>query len=465
MDINEYFEYASKIDSFYESSLKCIFNECNKSASGLNHLTENTLNRNKDYYLESDISDAVTNVYNKAYNIIHAYINKRIDLFNLYKRKRDLEKSYACLQSMAKDKNFSGESFYIFLYNVDDKNTEDNDELFYNYILNYTRYISANNDYYKNPNKKNEKRVRDYHVLYSHLSQTGYNKYITEMKIETAASLIPSLISSTNLSIIELKKESISDYIKAHPNEDRKLLITKIFNKIKSFIDKRLYIAALNIEMIKYECNCIVEKIIDKKAKDYVLTGGYTSDELDKIEKESKCIGTIKYGKNSYRILKTPIPHMGAYNMYGMTIFVQDDFLKLPKAMQIATLAHEIGHGESWHFSDIDANNKRKASDEKEALKLVAEDIRYFEKKFHHKIGLNDDDDKYMDYLLYLISEWEADRFSISAAGKWVYKKEMYLTLFDALNHDKRLRGMSKAEKRDVMKYNKKKLNLRIDRF
>ena len=207
MDINEYFEYASKIDSFYESSLKCIFNECNKSASGLNHLTENTLNRNKDYYLESDISDAVTNVYNKAYNIIHAYINKRIDLFNLYKRKRDLEKSYARLKSMAKDKNFSSETFYIFLYNVDDKNTEDNEDLFYNYILNYTRYVSANNDYYKNPNKKNEKRVRDYHVLYSHLSQTGYNKYITEMKIETAASLIPSLISSTNLSIIELKKK------------------------------------------------------------------------------------------------------------------------------------------------------------------------------------------------------------------------------------------------------------------
>jgi hypothetical protein len=462
MNINDYLIYANKIDTFYESSLKCIVTEYDKSVSGLNHLTGNTLNKNEVDYFESDLSDAVAGVYDKAYDMIHAYINKRIDLFNLYKRKRNLERSCAKLQSMAKNKILKNARFYAVLYNIDESDGNNAEDLLTQYVVNFTRYVSANNEFYEHPTRKNENKLRDYYVLYKHLLNTEYSKYITKMTIEDAISTIPTLVSTTNLSIIKLKKESISDYIKDHPNEDRKLLIVKIFNKIKSIIDKKIHIAILNIELLKYECNCMAIQLVDKEAKEYVLTNGFTKEEYKKIREASEPIGTISYGKNAYHIYKTPIPHMVGFILGGVDIFVQNDFFKLPKAAQLAILAHEVGHNESGHFFTTGSSSKYRADEEK-ALKIIAEDIKYFEKKTRHQ--LNCVNDEYLDYLFYLIDEWEADRYAIACVGKWAFKTQIYLSLFDFLNHDVRLRDDSRSELRKTKIYNKKRFKLRTGRY
>jgi hypothetical protein len=184
----------------------------------------------------------------------------------------------------------------------------------------------------------------------------------------------------------------------------------------------------MNFEAIQYDIGKKFSKLTENTAEKVVQKNiSYKA-----IKEHSNFVKEITYGTDTYKIYETEYKNVSALNYGGSIIYVENGFFNLPKGYQLATLYHEIGHSQCKHFrpkgfksNDINKGYNFTIDDTEKIVRQIKKDLN----KFLFKVSLSpfSTEERYQngEEFLYLLLEWEADRFAVGVVGKRLVRKSL----------------------------------------
>jgi hypothetical protein len=372
---------------------------------------------NDEIYQES-----VGSFLNKLINTIILYIDDVKKLHSLYRDKKKLDKGIKFIESLCVHKTIANQKIFVRGYNgkvIEPMNLDNEVQILKN-LLTYTE------THIKNP-------VISQYLTNYELYKAGWDTFY-KIKIKEIPSLYYQVNSKLENNISELKNilKEISNYFdkadeSSHINQLNDVFRNTI-NKIKESITKDFKIITMNFEAIQYEIGKKFSSLTEETAEKVVRKD--ISDEA--IKKDSTFIKEIKYGDDTYKIYQTIYKNVSAMNYAGSFIYVENGFFDLPKGYQLAILYHEIGHHQCKHFKpngykvgEINKEFDIPVEDTEKLVKQIKKDLN----KFLFSISMSPfrNDQKYLngEEFIYLLIEWEADRFSANIVGKRLMKKAL----------------------------------------
>ena len=263
------------------------------------------------------------------------------------------------------------------------------------------------------------------------LQKSGWDTFY-KIKIKDIPMAYNKINESLNNAIDELKAslKHISLYFEKTNDStvEFKTIFKNIAKKIKDIITKDVNIITLNFEAMQYEVGKKFSKLTENTAEKVVKKNiSYKA-----IKEHSTFIKEISYGTDTYKIYETEYKNVSALNYGGSIIYVENGFFDLPKGYQLATLYHEIGHSQCKHFKPkgFKSSNINKGYDITiDDIEKISKQIKKDLNKFLFKLNLSpfSAEDRYQngEEFLYLLLEWEADRFAADIVGKRLVRKSL----------------------------------------
>lgn len=351
--------------------------------------------------------------FRSLHKILTGYINQKKEIRHYYNERKNLISNLDILQKVCEhDKKIANTKILIRGYNDKLMKTKDVDEMI----------LFAKNMFAITDIKIGDPEIYKYFKDYT-MRRSGWDK-LYEIKIKDIPSLYVSAIKNIDKTIenLELTLHDIQHYIDAEEmTVQKKKNIGMMFEAIKEAISKHFNILTMNIEVIQYEVNIALHKKTEEMSSKFVKE---PSDKL--AMKNSTKVKEITYGDDVYNIYETEYPNISCFNYGGNDIYVDKGFFDLPKGYQLAILYHEIGHHQCKHFrpkSKKELNNL-KVEDDTEIIKRIIRDSMRFYADAHtysRYPGAYDDGSE----LMYLLLEWDADRFASKMVGKFNMKSAL----------------------------------------
>lgn len=428
-----YFEYSIEMDKLELQLDLCIGNILNDQI-----------------YQES-----VGSFFNKLINSILSYINDVRHLHQLYKEKKKIAKGIQYIQKLSKNNTIGNQIIYVRGYNgkiVDPLTLEDEVQAIKN-LITYSKL------------KINDPIVSDYLKRYE-IYKSGWDTFY-KVKIKNVPYLYDSVNQKLDDSINELKStlKNLSSYFEnasdKRQNNDYQNIFKVIINRIKTALKKDINIITMNLEAIQYEIGKKFSNLTKETADKLVHKN--ISDNM--IMKNSEFIKEIKYGENVYKVYKSKYDNVSALNYGGSVIYVDNKFFDLPEGYQLAILYHEIGHAQCKHFkpegfdSKKDNNNDITLEDTEKIVAHLKQDLNKFLYQLNFSPFYNDKNYTNGEEFIYLLVEWEADRFSANIVGKRLMRKALTSHFADALKAN----PIYKDPKKEALnyRYNMDRMRLR----
>lgn len=429
-----YFEYSleqSKLDLKYNIAFNNIINN--------------------NVYQES-----VSSFFNKLTNVLISYINDLKHLHLLYKERKHITKGIKYIKNLCKYNTIANQTILIRGYNgklISQMTLEDDIQMIKN-IITYSKIKITDPIVSK---------YLEHHELY----KAGWDTFY-KIKIKEVPSLYIEVDQKLEASIEEIKSnlKDLTSYFekidKRSPSQYNKNIFKKFFKKIMTSIKRDIDNITMNFEAIQYEIGKKFSKLTEHTANKVVKRD--ISDNL--IIKNSSFIKEIKYGDDVYKIYETKYKNVSAMNYAGSLIYVENGFFDLPKGYQLAIIYHEIGHNECKHFKPDRFKphtiNKDVDIPIEDTEKLVAQ-IQKDLHKFLYRLSFSPfkHDDRYTngEEFIYLLVEWQADRFASNIVGKRLVRKAL-TSHFDDTLKSKPMYNDPKKQKMHY-KYNMNRMNIR----
>lgn len=384
--------------------------------------------------------------FRSLHKILTGYINQKKEIRHYYNERKNLISNLDILQKVCEhDKKIANTKILIRGYNDKLMKTKDVDEMI----------LFAKNMFAITDIKIGDPEIYKYFKDYT-MRRSGWDK-LYEIKIKDIPSLYKSAIKNIDTTIenLELTLHDIQHYIDSEEvTSQKKKNIGMMFEAIKEAISNHFNILAMNIEVIQYEVNIALHKKTEEMASKFVKT---PSDKL--AMKNSTKVREITYGNDVYSIYETDYPNISCFNYGGNDIYVDKGFFDLPKGYQLAILYHEIGHQQCKHFrpkSKKELNNL-KVEDDSEIIKRITQDSMRFYANVHRHSRYSDAYDDGSE-LMYLLLEWDADRF----ASKMVGKLNMKSALFNRFRRNLNTKYKNPTtNQKDIIDFNNDRMMLR----
>lgn len=398
-------------------------------------INSDKLNLNFDISLNNIFNNQIyqesfSSFFNILTNTIIDYIDDKKKLHQLYKDKNELEKGIRYIKNLCRHKTFAEQTITVRGYNgkvINSTSLEDKIQLLKNAIT----YAETKGI------RPNVSQLLERYEMY----KAGWDTFY-KIKIGYIPSLYDEISEKLNNNIASLKTslKDISQYYENASDENNitslKDSFKKIIENIKNSIDKEINIITMNFEAMRYEIGKNFSKLNESTANKVVCKN--ISD--DDIRKNSKFVKEITYGDQSYQVYETKYEHVSAMNYGGHWIYVNNGFFKLPKGYQLAILYHEIGHEQCKHFKPdgykigkVNDGYDIPIEDVSEMVKRIRKDLSKFlwsvyNSPFSNSKRYNDGEE-----FVYLLVEWEADRFAANMIGKKLIKRSLTNRFSDML--------------------------------
>lgn len=225
--------------------------------------------------------------------------------------------------------------------------------------------------------------------------------------------------------------------------------ILQFFKSIVSMYYER---AVIQMETLHQSMMKVVNEKISKASKMYVEDIVPEVEMKDIITKEMGKITykySIKIGNYKARVYEAERKNVSAINFRGNVIVVDNGFFKQPTGVQEAIIYHELGHYMCGDFG----LEKNKLPSEKDTQKSIREVKRIFDNEINKSPFKDLYTDIYESELIYLLGEYQADRYGADRVGKSTYKKALTNRFNKILDSDERnLTDGSKRFNQDRMK-------------
>lgn len=395
---------------------------------------------------EGIYQESISSFFIKLTNAFNAYVNDARDLHKLYKEKRNLNRGIIYISNLCRYKAIADQQIFVRGYNgsvVNPLSLEQEIQTLKN-LMTYAKL------------KINDPKMSDYLERYE-ADKSGWDIFY-KVKIKD----VPVLYNEINQKIddaINKSKEtikSLGEYFENAPDQkqsESEFIFKKIIEKIKNSVKNDINIITMNYEAIQYEIGHKFAKLTEKTADKLVK-----KDISDKdIVKASKFVKEIKYSDDSYKIYKTKYDNVSAMNYGGANIYVDNKFFDLPRGYQLAILYHEIGHHQCKHFKPdgfkagtVNKNFELPIEDTSKLVKRIRQDLA----KFNYSLSFSpySQSKNYTDgeEFIYLLIEWEADRFASNIVGKRLIRKALTSRFDDMLKKH----PVYKDPKKEKMHYN-----------
>ena len=405
---------------------------------------------NNEMYTES-----VGSFFNKLSNALINYINDCKGLHKLYKEKKNIDNSMKYINKLCKQNVIANQEIIIRGYNgkmIESLSIDDEIQSLKNIIT----YATV---------KQKDPLISNYFERYE-VYKSGWDIFY-KVKIKDIPSMYTDVSQKLDKSILDMKNviKDLSSYFEnaeaKSSNNNIKGIFKNIIDKIKTSIKRDINIITMNFEAIQYEIGKKFSKLTKETASKVIKN---VSDSA--IKENSTFIKDIKYGDTTYKIYKTIYKNVSAMNYGGSYIYVENGFFDLPKGYQLAILYHEIGHDQCKHFKpkDFKAHSVNKdisieIEDTNQIVKHLKNDLSVFLSELSKSHFY--DDEKYLngEEFIYLLVEWEADRFASNIVGKRLMKKALNSNFSDILKS----RPYYKDAKKQQLhyKYNMDRMRLR----
>lgn len=193
----------------------------------------------------------------------------------------------------------------------------------------------------------------------------------------------------------------------------------KFVKSLVSVIKQHTLCALYNMSAFVDGLKFSTHKIVDKETLDRIHAYDKLSDKerIEKYEKNAKFIKTVTVEDQNFQIYQLDIPAVSCYNRSGTHIYVDSTFFTHSIAHQKAIIWHEIGHTMAGHFGLVGNN----IPDEEKRIRRMKWDMIQFQAFKNDTARFKHSDDE----LVYLLCEWEADRYAAKHAGKYNMKKSL----------------------------------------
>ena len=402
--------------------------------------------------------ESVGSFFRKLSNSLHDYIRDQQELHKLYKDKSNLERDMYYLSKLVRRTKLGDQTVRVRGYNGKVESNVLSDEikslknlLTYSnlklsdpVVSSYLEGYEANKNYwdvfYKVP-------IKEVPIFYKTVMKDLDNR-IEELK--TLVKDLPSYFEKASDEKPETKKEKENIFL-------------KIITKLSEVIKKELNICMMNIEAIKYQIVEMFSKLTEEEAEKLVMKDVKTKDIMD----ASKFVKEITYGDNAYKIYETEYKNVSAMNYGGNLIYVNNGFFDMPKGYQLAVLYHEIGHNECKHFKPASIKKMRTINkdvdipleDTSELVKRLYKDLNKFYMKVSQSPYRNSEHYNNGEEFIYLLIEWEADRFAAMQVGKNLVRKSLSDRFKEFLIANSK--DVKEKNKKDYIGYNLDRMRIR----
>lgn len=398
-------------------------------------LNMDKLNLNFNLSIENTLNDviyqeSVGSFFNKLSNVVISYINDVKELHHLYKEKNNINKNLQYLKNLCKHKTIANQIIYVRGYNGKVNHSLNIDEEIQS-VKNLMTYATLKID---NPT------LSSYLEGYE-LNKAGWDIFY-KVKIKDIPSIYDDINHKLDNAIHELKDtlKNLSVYFENASDKNHgdsfKVIFKKIIDKIKTSLKRDIDIITMNFEAIQYEIGKKFSKLTEETADKIVKKD--ISDE--DIMKNSEFAKEITYGDNTYKIYKTKYKNVSALNYKGYSIYVDNNFFDLPTGYQLAILYHEIGHNQCRHFKPegfkvgkVNDGYEVPVEDTEELVKRIKKDLNKFTYALYYSPFYNNKRYHNGEEFIYLLIEWEADRFSANIVGKRLMRKALTSRFSDML--------------------------------
>lgn len=397
--------------------------------------------------MESDLyQESVSSFFNKLTNAIISYIDDCKKLYRLYNEKKKLNKGLEYVKNLCKHKNIANQVVYIRGYNgkvASPLSIEEEIQILKN-LITYAKL------------KATDKTFSDYLEKYE-LNKSGWDIFY-KVKIKNIPLAFKDMNEELDKSINDLKHtlHELSSYFENASDKKReteyKYIFKSIIDKIKATIKKDINIIIMNFEVIQYEIGKKFAKLTENTANKLVRKN--ITDKL--IVENSEYIKDIKYGDDTYKIYKTKYNDVSAMIYGGASIYVDNGFFDLPKGYQLAILYHEIGHHQCKHFAPVGFKYGKVNDgydipivDTAKIVKQLKRDYNKFLFQLMYSPFKNSKRYLNGEEFLYLLIEWEADRFAANIIGKNLIRRALASRFSDTLKNY----PTSKDQKEEKLNY------------
>ena len=256
------------------------------------------------------------------------------------------------------------------------------------------------------PRGKEFERTRG-HVYYTNLSWlenmvTRCDEDLEKLEKQTKECLFDFDKMQEQTKEKTLKDMSLVKFLKASISVIKQHIICMFYN-MESFIDGMKGSAHQMIDKETIRRIHAYDKLKDK-------------ERIEKYEKNAKHIKTITVGEQNFELYQIDISNVSCYNRNGTHIYVDKSFFENSVAHQKAIIWHEIGHTMSGHFGLVKGNYP----DEEKRIRQMKKDIIRFKRFQKSAMFVHSEDE-----LVYLLCEWEADRYAAKQVGKSNVRKSL----------------------------------------
>ena len=361
---------------------------------------------------EESSSISIKEYFHSLYKVLSGYIKQKKDIFNYRNEKDNLLKKLKYIEGLCKDKKIANTKIMVRGYGTKLLETEDLDE----------QIIFLKNMYALSDTRINYPKIYEYFSKYM-INRSGWDTFYN-VKIKQLPNIYKYSIVEIDKKINELEEtlHDFNHYINAEESTGiEKKSIGIMFEKIKETIKHQFDIISMQIEIIQFEIGYALNNQVDEMAKKYVKEPSMKTQ-----MKHSKKIMEITYGDDTYNIYETDYPELSCFNYGGNEIYIDKGFFNQPKGYQLAILYHEIGHHQCKHFKPNKKEMKNLVVEDETALiKRIKRDANKFYFNTTHRSKFYSKDYEDGTEFLYLLLEWEADRFSSKIVGKPIMKQAL----------------------------------------
>lgn len=397
---------------------------------------------------ENVITDTISSVKEAIHKMLkgfNGFCSQKKEILNLYKTKKELNKKIAYVNRLLKkNPSLGNETIVIRGYNGKIMNPDLQEEI--QFLKNMMANVKT---------KYTDKDVYYFFTQYM-MSRSGWDNFY-KIKISAIPELYVEVTKSIDKEIDELESTlyDFSKYLETANEIENKLnVFTAVINGIQHTLSRRIDILTMNLEVIQYNIGEAVNKLVHKKLTKVVVT---PKDDKKIIEGAEK-VKTITYGDETYDIYKTKYKNISCMNYGGFNIYVDNEFFDMPRGYQLAILYHEIGHQQCQHFKPKDMNKPITVEDEEKLMKRIKADMHMFYYYVNNYSMFRSDDYRDGTELIYLLTEWDADRFAAKQIGKSLVRSALTTRFNNMLDSDKH---MSDPKNRKIKEYNKDRMRVR----
>lgn len=396
---------------------------------------------------ENIYQESVGSFFNKLTNAIINYIDDCKELHRLYKEKKKINNGMEYIKRLCIYKNIAEQSIYIRGYNgkiIKPLSMEEDIQSIKN-LITYAK-LKIKDDLFSKFLERYE------------LNKSGWDTFY-KIKIKDVPIACDSINKKLDESINELRStiKDLSSYFENASDQKReiehKAVFKSIIDKIKFTIKKDINIVIMNFEVMQYEIGKKFSKLTENTA--YKVVKRDISDKL--IMENSKFVKEIKYADDTYKVYETKYKNVSALIYGGSAIYVDNGFFGLPKGYQLAVLYHEIGHHQCKHFKPIGFKAGKINTGFDVPIVDIEKIVKQMRKDYHkflYQLSYSrfQNNKRYLngEEFLYLLIEWEADRFAANIIGKRLVRKALTSRFSDSLKNN----PISKNPKEEKINYN-----------